>query len=64
MQRQRSIHYWRENFAGQAAMYLSKFAMHVYIIIRKGSLAASMSAYLIDQIMASDNISPAPFYKN
>ena len=44
------------NSAGQAAMYLSKFAKDVYIIIRKDGLAATMSSYLIDQIGSTANI--------
>ena len=44
------------NSAGQAAMYLSKFARQVYIIIRRDDLTATMSAYLIDQIKNSPNI--------
>jgi thioredoxin reductase (NADPH) len=44
------------NSAGQAAMYLSKFARHVYIVIRKQDLTSSMSSYLIDQIKGVTNI--------
>jgi thioredoxin reductase (NADPH) len=44
------------NSAGQAAMYLSKFAKRVYILIRGESLASSMSRYLIDQISRTGNI--------
>lgn len=44
------------NSAGQAAMYLSKFAMNVFIVIRKEDLSSSMSSYLIDQINATPNI--------
>lgn len=44
------------NSAGQAAMYLSKFAAHVYIVIRKADLSSSMSHYLIDQIANTQNI--------
>jgi len=44
------------NSAGQAAMYLSKFASKVYIIIRKADLSSTMSAYLIDQINETKNI--------
>lgn len=44
------------NSAGQAAMYLSKFAERVHIIIRRSSLADTMSAYLIDQISKVENI--------
>ena len=45
------------NSAGQAAVYLSKFAKSVYIIIRKDSLSYTMSAYLIQQIQNIPNIS-------
>jgi len=44
------------NSAGQAAMYLSKFAQKVHIIIRRDDLTATMSAYLIEQIKLSPNI--------
>jgi thioredoxin reductase (NADPH) len=43
------------NSAGQAAMYLSKFARNVYILIRKDSLASTMSSYLIEQINGVEN---------
>ena len=45
------------NSAGQAAMYLSKFAKQVNILIRKDSLSYTMSSYLIDQIKTVNNIS-------
>ncbi|MEO9870050.1 FAD-dependent oxidoreductase [Ekhidna sp.] len=45
------------NSAGQAAMYLSKFAKNVYIVIRKPDLSSSMSQYLINQIDETNNIS-------
>jgi thioredoxin reductase (NADPH) len=45
------------NSAGQAAMYLSKFAKQVNILIRKDSLSYTMSSYLVDQIRGVDNIS-------
>jgi len=48
------------NSAGQAAMYLSQFARNVYIVIRKPDLTASMSAYLIEQIANTDNITLMP----
>ena len=38
------------NSAGQAAMYLSKHAREVQIVIRRDSLTHTMSPYLIDQI--------------
>lgn len=44
------------NSAGQAAMYLSKFAKEVYILIRKEDLKPTMSSYLIDQIAGRENI--------
>lgn len=44
------------NSAGQGAVYLSKFAKQVNILIRKPDLTSSMSSYLIDQIDAIDNI--------
>ncbi|MVT07794.1 FAD-dependent oxidoreductase [Chitinophaga tropicalis] len=48
------------NSAGQAAMYLSKFAKNVYILIRKEDLSSTMSAYLIDQINGTPNITIKP----
>lgn len=48
------------NSAGQAAMYLSKFARNVYILIRKDDLSSTMSAYLINQIAAENNIHLKP----
>ncbi|HZY37740.1 MAG TPA: FAD-dependent oxidoreductase [Mucilaginibacter sp.] len=44
------------NSAGQGAVYLSKFASNVYIIIRKDNLSYTMSAYLIQQIENIPNI--------
>ncbi len=44
------------NSAGQAAMYLAKFAAKVTMLVRGTSLADTMSKYLIDQIAATPNI--------
>ena len=44
------------NSAGQAAVYLSRFASHVHILVRGDGLAASMSDYLVGRIEASDRI--------
>jgi thioredoxin reductase (NADPH) len=44
------------NSAGQAAMYLSKYASKVTLLVRSASLAASMSEYLITEIDAAENI--------
>ncbi len=45
------------NSAGQGAMFLSRFASEVTILIRGDSLQKSMSRYLIDQIGGTKNIS-------
>jgi thioredoxin reductase (NADPH) len=45
------------NSAGQGAMFLSRFASQVTILIRSDSLQKSMSQYLIDQIEGTENIS-------
>ena len=44
------------NSAGQAAMYFSKYARQVTMLVRAESLKNSMSKYLIDQIAATSNI--------
>lgn len=44
------------NSAGQAAMYLSRYAKDVQILIRGESLKDTMSQYLIEQIGATANI--------
>jgi thioredoxin reductase (NADPH) len=44
------------NSAGQAAMYFSRYARSVNILVRGDSLAKSMSQYLIDQIGTTHNI--------
>jgi len=44
------------NSAGQAAMYFSRYASRVIMLVRGESLSASMSQYLIDQIKHTPNI--------
>jgi thioredoxin reductase (NADPH) len=44
------------NSAGQAALHLAKHAKHVTVLVRPGSLAASMSAYLIREIDSAPNV--------
>jgi thioredoxin reductase (NADPH) len=44
------------NSAGQAAMYFSKFARQVTMLVRGGALSDSMSQYLENQIAATKNI--------
>jgi len=45
------------NSAGQAAMFLSRFARHVRVLVRGSSLAASMSNYLSSRLQANPKIS-------
>jgi len=44
------------NSAGQAAMYFSRYARKVVMLVRGDSLTKSMSQYLIDQIDGTENI--------
>jgi thioredoxin reductase (NADPH) len=44
------------NSAGQAAMYFSRYAGKVHMLVRGDSLTKSMSKYLVDQIAATPNI--------
>lgn len=44
------------NSAGQAAMYLSRNAAHVHVVIRGANLAASMSSYLSRRLEADPKI--------
>ena len=44
------------NSAGQAAVFFSRHAARVTIVVRGDSLTTSMSSYLIDQIAATENI--------
>jgi thioredoxin reductase (NADPH) len=44
------------NSAGQAAVFLAKFARHVHVVVRGEGLSASMSAYLIRRIDVTANI--------
>ena len=44
------------NSAGQAAMYFSRYARRVSMLVRGDSLAKTMSKYLIDQIEETENI--------
>jgi thioredoxin reductase (NADPH) len=44
------------NSAGQAAVHFSGFASRVTMLVRGESLTKSMSAYLIDQIAALENV--------
>ena len=44
------------NSAGQAALYFSKYARRVVMLVRGSSLSASMSQYLIDQLKQTKNV--------
>jgi thioredoxin reductase (NADPH) len=44
------------NSAGQGAMFFSRYASKVTMLVRSSSLSKSMSQYLIDQIAGTDNI--------
>jgi thioredoxin reductase (NADPH) len=44
------------NSAGQAAMFFSRFAKQVTLLVRGSSLSKGMSQYLVDQINNTDNI--------
>jgi thioredoxin reductase (NADPH) len=44
------------NSAGQAAMYLSRYAKKVHICIRGDDLGKSMSRYLVDRIDKAENV--------
>ena len=44
------------NSAGQAAMYISRSANHVHLLVRGSNLSATMSAYLRDRLEADPRI--------
>ena len=48
------------NSAGQSAMYLSRYAKEVQIVVRRDSLRDTMSQYLVDQIAKTPNIRLRP----
>ncbi|WP_341318584.1 FAD-dependent oxidoreductase [Paraburkholderia sp. IMGN_8] len=48
------------NSAGQAAMFLCKYARNVVIVCRGPSLSAGVSRYLIDEIDETPNVSVRP----
>jgi thioredoxin reductase (NADPH) len=49
------------NSAGQAAIFLSTVAKHVYLLVRRGGLAETMSRYLISRIEACPEITLKTF---
>lgn len=44
------------NSAGQAVVYLAKYARHVQVLVRGDGLAASMSRYLVDRLEGLENV--------
>jgi thioredoxin reductase (NADPH) len=44
------------NSAGQGALFFSRYARHVTMLVRAPSLSPGMSRYLVDRIEATDNI--------
>lgn len=49
------------NSAGQAAMFLSRVAGHVHVLVRGAGLAETMSDYLVRRITTSPRITVHPF---
>lgn len=49
------------NSAGQAAMFLSRHADHVHLLVRGAGLAATMSDYLVQRIDLSPRITLHPY---
>ncbi|HEX7524980.1 MAG TPA: FAD-dependent oxidoreductase, partial [Gaiellaceae bacterium] len=45
------------NSAGQAAVFLSRHAVHVNLLIRGGDLGKGMSRYLVDQVEDDPQVS-------
>jgi thioredoxin reductase (NADPH) len=45
------------NSAGQGALFFSRYAKHVTMIVRKPTLAPQMAQYLIDRILQTENMS-------
>ena len=48
------------NSAGQSAVYLSRFAREVQIVVRRDGLKETMSHYLVDQLAAIPNVRIRP----
>lgn len=44
------------NSAGQAIVYLAKYARRVHVLVRKPDLGASMSRYLVDRVEGLENV--------
>jgi thioredoxin reductase (NADPH) len=44
------------NSAGQAIVYLAKYASRVHVLVRRVDLSASMSRYLVDRVEGLENV--------
>lgn len=44
------------NSAGQAIVYLARYATHVHVMVRRPDLGASMSRYLVDRVEGLENV--------
>jgi thioredoxin reductase (NADPH) len=44
------------NSAGQAVVYLSRYARHVHLVLRGDDLGKSMSRYLVDRVQSMDTV--------
>jgi thioredoxin reductase (NADPH) len=44
------------NSAGQAIVFLARFARQVHVLVRKTDLADSMSRYLVDRVESMENV--------
>jgi thioredoxin reductase (NADPH) len=44
------------NSAGQAIVYLAKYASRVHVLVRRADLGASMSRYLVDRVEGLENV--------
>ncbi|MBN3759232.1 FAD-dependent oxidoreductase [Burkholderia sp. Ac-20365] len=44
------------NSAGQAIVYLSNYASHIHVLVRRDGLEETMSRYLVDRVMSLRNV--------
>jgi thioredoxin reductase (NADPH) len=48
------------NSAGQGALFFSRYASRVHVLVRKPALGPTMSSYLVDRIQTTENIQVWP----
>ena len=44
------------NSAGQAALYLSRTASQVHLLVRQSDLASTMSSYLVERLLVAPQV--------